>query len=367
MQKRPSDYRVSRLGSSENRRTAALRHLGVRQGVTRQARERRQPPTIRLSVPLPQLLELGALWVQDAEDAARSPRTIGGYRDLVRRVGWLAEREGWGEVGPDEVREFLAYVRDGHEEPGGRWGNPRNSKNLRPVTPTTLAAYHRDLKAWFNFVKAPAGLAANPLDGIPRAHAAAPVIETFTPGQFQALLRAAGRSYFPARDTALLWFLVDTGARRSEAADLLSRAVDITSRRALVLGKGRKERILPFGPSTARALHGYRLQLGDLRPAHFFVAGQGRFCEERLTGDGVYQVVERLGEAAGIQGVRCSPHTCRHTFAIEFLRGGGGELALQEILGHSSLEMVKRYSRLARADIQEKHRQASPGERLRRG
>lgn len=76
------------------------------------------------------------------------------------------------------------------------------------------------------------------------------------------------------------------------------------------------------------------------------------------------QIVKAAGQIAGITGVRCSPHTCRHTFAIEFLRGGGDVFELQQLLGYESLEMVRRYVKKAKADLEEAHRKASPANRL---
>jgi integrase/recombinase XerD len=85
-----------------------------------------------------------------------------------------------------------------------------------------------------------------------------------------------------------------------------------------------------------------------------------------LTRRGLYQLVKRLGKRAGLQSARCSPHTFRHTFVAQFLREGGSTFTLKEMLGHTSLHMTNRYVALAQADIQNQHRQFSPGDRLKR-
>ncbi len=72
----------------------------------------------------------------------------------------------------------------------------------------------------------------------------------------------------------------------------------------------------------------------------------------------LYKLVRRLGEKAGVP--HCHPHRFRHTFAVNFLRNGGNVYALQMALGHTTLEMVEAYLKLAQADLEAAHRQASP-------
>jgi len=86
-----------------------------------------------------------------------------------------------------------------------------------------------------------------------------------------------------------------------------------------------------------------------------------------LTRSGLLQLIERLGIAAGIKQVRCSPHTFRHTFAVDFLRNGGNSFNLQQLLGHCDMHMTARYVNVAQADIENQHRRYSPADRIKRG
>lgn len=83
-----------------------------------------------------------------------------------------------------------------------------------------------------------------------------------------------------------------------------------------------------------------------------------------MTTNGLYQLVARWGEISGIEGVRVSPHTFRHTFAVSFLRAGGNVFTLKETLGHNSLTIVNRYVAIAQADNTRQHAQFSPVSRL---
>lgn len=154
------------------------------------------------------------------------------------------------------------------------------------------------------------------------------------------------------RDRAILLFLLDTGARASELCGV--RVKDIGLFGVQLFGKGAKERIVPISGVTRAAIETY-LSARKARPDDYvFVTIHG----QPLTRDSLRQITERIARRAGI--TRANPHRFRHTFAINFLRNGGDAFTLQAILGHETLEMVKRYLAIARSDIQRVHAKASP-------
>jgi len=160
------------------------------------------------------------------------------------------------------------------------------------------------------------------------------------------------------RDRAIVLLLLDTGLRVSEAAGI--RLGDLRPDSSVkVMGKGAKERIVPIGSTARGAIVRY---LGQRGPgpieAPLFLGRRGA-----LDWRGMQQVLKRLKARAGITG-RLSPHSLRHTFARSYLVNGGDVFSLQQILGHTTLDMVKRYVSLADADVAAKHRTASPADRL---
>jgi len=158
------------------------------------------------------------------------------------------------------------------------------------------------------------------------------------------------------RNRAVILTLLDTGIRATELCELKLSNTDLTNKRLLVLGKGTKERVIPFSASTAQAIWRYT----STRPTpqdnadRVFLTIQGHPLERY----DLIKLCHRVGERAGVPD--CHPHRFRHTFAINFLRNGGNAYALQTILGHSTMEMVRRYLAIAQADIETAHRQASP-------
>jgi site-specific recombinase XerD len=113
--------------------------------------------------------------------------------------------------------------------------------------------------------------------------------------------------------------------------------------------------MIPFSADTAKALWEYAVAERADAPANeaFFVGAQGP-----LTRSGLLQLVRSLGERAGVPDVH--PHRFRHTFAVNFLINGGDPYALQDLLGHESMEMVRRYVHLAATNLVTAHQKASP-------
>lgn len=152
--------------------------------------------------------------------------------------------------------------------------------------------------------------------------------------------------------------------RRLLESWLLAGDINRHSERTLESRRGGKSRIVPFSRDTKRALY-HHLNEREWEPdAPLFLSGRGKRAGDGLTRNGLMQLIRRIGRAARAAGARCSPHTFRHTFAIEFLRAGGNVFTLQQMLGHTHLAMTNRYVAIAQADIQNQHRQFSPVARL---
>jgi site-specific recombinase XerC len=133
------------------------------------------------------------------------------------------------------------------------------------------------------------------------------------------LAACAGKDFEARRDTAIVMFLLDTGARRGELADLQLGDLDLDLDVAIVLGKGRRERALPYGRKTAVTLDRYLRVRARHKDAHLPWLWLGK--RGRLTAWGVQQLVRRRGEQAGLPGLH--PHQLRHTFAHAWLAQGG--------------------------------------------
>jgi integrase/recombinase XerC len=261
------------------------------------------------------------------------------------------------------IRRFLAHVARGHEQKRGRFGNP---KLTTPPKPATVKAYFRVVQAMFRWAVEDGILTECPMGNLKPPIVRQDQIQPFTDEQVMSLRDAAKRSTHPRRDEAIVLLMLDTGIRVSELAALTWGDVDLSAHYAIVQGKGRKTRMVPIGREVTKALWAYSREhpLDVTRP--LFPSDRGWTAGGPLTRSGLLQLIRRLGKAARIDSARCSPHTFRHTMAISFLRSGGQEFTLMQILGHTSLTMTRRYVALANADVAAQHRMHSPADRLKR-
>lgn len=156
------------------------------------------------------------------------------------------------------------------------------------------------------------------------------------------------------RDTAVILLMVDTGLRRAEVCALNWEDVEVSNGLVRVVrGKGGKARSVVVGVSTRRALLAYRRQLNPQPDQPLFQTKDGG----RFTNNGLRSLLLRVGERAN---VKVTPHALRRTFATMSLRAGMNLLHLQGLLGHSTIEMTRRYVSMVDDDLLDAHRTHGP-------
>jgi integrase/recombinase XerC len=160
----------------------------------------------------------------------------------------------------------------------------------------------------------------------------------------------------------MLVTFLDSGLRLSELIGLKPADAHLDEGYLKVMGKGAKERIVPIGSLAQKTLQRYfyhfRAEPLNGDTDWFFLTLEGR----PMTINAVKQIFSRVARKSGVK--RLHAHLCRHTFAPNYLINGGDVLSLQQILGHSSLEMVRRYVSLASAHVRVQHRKFSPMDKI---
>lgn len=187
---------------------------------------------------------------------------------------------------------------------------------------------------------------------------------TLTPEEVSRLLAApAGGDHYALRDRAILEFFYASGLRVSELANLTLQQVDLEHGFVRVLGKGRKERVVPIGGPAREALETY---LRAARPkfvkprtgSHFFLSERGGPLS-RVT---LWVMIQGYAKQAGIRR-RVKPHLLRHSFATHLLSGGADLRAIQEMLGHANLGTTQIYTAVDARRIVDHHTRFHPRNR----
>jgi integrase/recombinase XerD len=163
------------------------------------------------------------------------------------------------------------------------------------------------------------------------------------------------------RDRALMLFLLDTGARADECLSLdLANVNQVTGSILIRSGKGGKPRTVYLGRQARRALRAYLRTRQDNNPA-LWVTVEG----ERLTYWGMREVIRRRSVRAGVLAPKL--HAFRRQFALSCLRGGMDVYSLQALMGHTDLQVLRRYLKQTDIDLQTAHAGASPADRMKKG
>lgn len=278
------------------------------------------------------------IYLLDMEARRYAPGTLGVARAYIGPFVQLRPEAELSSLGSAEVREYLA----------GR---------APAVAPTTLHSIARSLRAFCNFCVREGWLEASPMASVRMPRKPKIIKSPLSEAQAARLLRLA----LSPRDRAILLLLLDTGLRASELCGLRRRDVDLAGRRLFVnQGKGSRDREVYIGARSAKALVAHLAREEEAGPeTPLFVGERGR---GPLTASGLYRLVLRLGERAGVEGA--TPHQLRRTFAVLSLRAGMDIFALQAIMGHEDLETLRLYVKLAKEDVAREHALHGPADRV---
>lgn len=343
---------------SEHPRGASLRRVRPR---TEAGQSRRSSSNISI-------LKATETWVASGRSQGFSEKTLSVRMARMRLLCWWLETveqvpTTLGQLSAERVRRFLTYCRE--PNPDGRFGNSHPmSKSM--ARPSTVFTWYRELRAFCNFCLQEELLNASPLRNIKAPRVPLDQVKPFTDEQVAGLLKAAAQSFSPERNRAIVLTLLDTGLRVSELCSLKVKDAEHAHGELTVIGKGGKSRTTYLGVTARRALKKYLLRYrpGAGPDEALFTADAGHKGGEGISTNGVQQVIRDLGQVAQLEGVRCSPHTLRHTFAVSFLRGGGNLFELQRLMGHTGLTVLRRYVALAESDLARAHQLASPADRM---
>jgi integrase/recombinase XerC len=287
-------------------------------------------------------------FMEALRNRAVSEHTLANYEfDLRDFESFLKLREvDFDSIDHVVVRDFLGHLYE------------------RGLAKTSIARKLACLRTFFKFLVRDRRLKSNPAELI-----SSPRLPKKLPSPLQESEAAIvvevprGDSLKDLRDRAILELLYASGLRVRELAGLNDENLDLPQQLVRVFGKGRKQRVVPFGDFAARALTSYleeRDRIGAAEPDDdgqmpVFVSIRGR----RLSVRDVQRVVEKTRMLLP-SGRRLSAHTLRHSFATHLLERGADLRAIQELLGHSSLATTQKYTHVSLEHLRSEYDKAHP-------
>ncbi len=287
-----------------------------------------------------------------------SPHTVRNYASDLYQFHYFLTHTPSGEPRPQPeltqidnltIREFLGVLYQ--------------KQNRKSSVARKLAA----LRSFMKYLARQGMLPNNPARNVASPKLEKPLPDHLSASSMAELLEAPGvGTKLAARDLAILELFYATGIRVSELVGLDRETLDLEGGFIRVLGKGRKERIVPFGRKAAVAMQTY---LEERRKLGAQKSGTGRTAESeavflnarggRLTTRGVAGIVDRYVIRLA-QRLHVHPHTLRHTFATHMLNAGADLRSIQELLGHESLSTTQKYTHVSTEQLVRVYRSCHP-------
>ena len=281
-----------------------------------------------------------------------SPHTVAAYRrDLLdleefARAYLCRDEFQWRDIDRGVVRAFLGEA--------GRRG----------LAPRTVARKLSAVRSFFRHLRRTGGISSNPARSV-----RGPKLDRTLPGHLRteetealfswAETRAASENGLAeTRLLAILELLYGSGLRLAELASLEVRSLDLDGGRVRVLGKGRKERIVPVTGAAARAIRRYlprRAEVAEPATRALLVGRHGRRLSRRHIQRLVRPVLQDFAASADV-----SVHSLRHTFATHLLDAGADLMAVKELLGHASLGTTRIYAHTSKERLRRVYKGAHP-------
>ena len=293
----------------------------------------------------------------------KSTRTVEWYSRVLGYFGDYLDEQGHstelGDLDLEVVRGFVLYLQTRR-----KWSKhpyiPCRDGHLAAIS---VQNYVRGLRAFFSWLYREGYTEENLLAELRPPKAPQKITDVLTDEEVTRIMSCLDSDTASgSRDLAMVITLLDCGLRLSEFTSLHLADTHIDQACLKVMGKGAKERIVPIGRVAQKALQRY---VFHFRPEPFFEDQDYLFLTldgKPMSANAVKLIFARLAQRSGVK--RLHVHLCRHTFATNYLVNGGNVFFLQQILGHSSLEMVRRYVTIASEQVAIQHGRFSPMDRM---
>jgi integrase/recombinase XerD len=273
-----------------------------------------------------------------------SPRTLSSYMADLQQAGAFLEKQG-SDLFLANEEHILAYL---------------SSLKRKGLADASLRRKRSALSTWFSFLLAEDMRSDNPCKRLPPQRRRRPLPKMLSEAEVEALLFAPDTTALHGlRDRAMLEILYASGLRVSELVGLRVSQVDTKAMLLRVIGKGDKERLVPFGEEAGDWVNRWLAMRRVQKPAissQFLFPGRGG---RAMTRQNFWQRLRIYARQAGLRQMP-SPHTLRHAFATHLLNHGADLRAVQMLLGHANISTTEIYTHISRVRLHEAVNRAHP-------
>lgn len=303
------------------------------------------------------LKELSAAFLANETDRQYSPCTLRNHRCTLNAfVGWLAARE---------VRTVDLLLKE-HLELWIRHLNAHRTKRGQPLQPQSINLHILGVKQFLDYLAVRGFVPSHLLNALQCVKAPSLLPQSvLTHAQVRTFLLGLQTDTLEGfRNRTMLELLYSSGLRAAELLGLDVLNVNLAHATALVTGKGKKQRMVPFGRTALSCLESY---LKAIRPFMLHRGDeQAVFLDRhghRLGYHALSQIIKACLSRSSLTGVHVTAHTFRRSCATELLRGGANMYHVKDLLGHESLTTLRHYARLTIIDLKKTHERCHPRER----
>ncbi|MFC2031978.1 tyrosine-type recombinase/integrase [Chloroflexota bacterium] len=289
----------------------------------------------------------------------RSQKTIDWYMDNLKNYFSFLSNSNMlksiKQLGSQELKAYLLHLKE-----RDRWPKNKYIKNKGRLSPFSIQAVARAIKAFWSWLLKDGIIEENPLAKFPLPKVPQNLIQTITVPDMKKLFEKIDRySSAGERLYCMLMLLIDTGVRVGELVNIRMSDVDFAQGLiTITMGKGQKQRQVPFYSITRKAIlkyiDGARTKLSSAESDYVFVDQYG----DHVSISSVQQAIRRLAKKAGL--AKCHPHLLRHTFASMYIADNGPTFILKELMGHQSILTTEKYIHLKTQDLKMQHKLHSP-------
>jgi len=296
-----------------------------------------------------------SLFLVDQDLKGNSDKTIEYYNNTLGYfLDFMGKEKNVQDININDLNNYMLMLK---KRPMMK-NHPFRPKEDRPIKSISLQSYIRSIRSFLGWLYKECYIKDNLQKDYKLPKAKKSVIEILSNREIEVLLYSFNnKKEIGLRNLCIISLMLDSGLRRSEVINLNYDNIHITQGIIKVTGKGDKERIVPIGLYTKKQLikymNGFR-SMPEYETKKLFID----IYKKPITENAIKQLFVRLRKKTGIE--RLKPHLLRHTFATKYLMNGGDIFSLQQILGHTSLDMVRRYSHLASSYIVHNYKKLSP-------